>query len=107
MPQVPNASTSLPHEDVFALDKVVKQICVSLFTTQPTIEGVPMMLCLEALSNFAAISWGIQVHGRNKSKNLDKEQVKNQEKIIKTSKIECHPKDVKANLDMVYVDTSK
>ncbi len=31
VPQVPVASTSLPHKVVFTLDKVVKQIHVSLF----------------------------------------------------------------------------
>jgi hypothetical protein len=30
------------------------------------------MLSLEALSNFAAIGWGIQVHERNESESLDK-----------------------------------
>jgi hypothetical protein len=52
LPQVPNASTILPHKIAFALDKVVKQICVSLFLVQLTIEGAPTMLSLEKSSNF-------------------------------------------------------
>jgi hypothetical protein len=56
VPQVPNASTSFPHEVVLTLDKVVEQIHVFLFPTYLTIEGVPTMLCLEAPSNFVAIS---------------------------------------------------
>jgi hypothetical protein len=108
VPQIPNASTSLPHEIVFTLNKVVEQIHVSLFPTQLTIEGVPRMLCLEALSNFTTISWGIHVCEKNESESLDKEHVKNQEiHITKTSKIECHPKDVKADADMVDADTLK
>jgi hypothetical protein len=56
VPQVPNASTSFTHEVVFAMDKVVEQRCVSLFPTQLTIEGVPTMLCLKALSDFMTTS---------------------------------------------------
>jgi hypothetical protein len=41
VPQVPNASTSLPHEVMLALDKVVEQKHVSLFPIQLTIEGAP------------------------------------------------------------------
>jgi hypothetical protein len=54
MPQVPNASTSLPHEVMFALDKVVKQRRVSLFLVQLTIKDAPTILHLETLSDFAA-----------------------------------------------------
>jgi hypothetical protein len=47
MPQVPNASTSLPHEVMLALDKVIKQRCASLFLAQLTIEGAPTILHLK------------------------------------------------------------
>ncbi len=58
------------------------------------------MLSLEAPFDFAATSWGIQVCERNEFESFDKEQVKNQEvHITKTSKIEHHPKDVKADAD--------
>jgi hypothetical protein len=67
--QVPDASTSLPHEVVFALDNLVEQICVSLLPTQLTIEGVATMLSLETSSNFRAISLGIHVHERNEVEN--------------------------------------
>ncbi len=62
VPQVLDASTSLPHESSLALNKVVEQRHVSLFPVQLTIEGVLRMLCLEASFNFMATSWGIQVH---------------------------------------------
>jgi DNA-binding MltR family transcriptional regulator len=55
LPQVPNASTSLPHEITFALDKVVEQKCASLLLAQLTIAGAPTMLSLETPSNFMAI----------------------------------------------------
>ncbi len=54
LPQVPNASTSLPHEIALTLDKVVEQIRISLFLAQLTIEGAPTMLSLEKPSNFTA-----------------------------------------------------
>ncbi len=81
---------------------------LSLFPVQLTIEGVPTMLDLEASSNFMAIGWGIQVFEINELESSDKEHVRNQEThIIKTSKIECHPKDVKTYVDMVDANTSK
>ncbi len=52
VPQIPNASTNLPHEAVLAMDKVVEQLCVSLFLVQLTIKGSPTMLSLEAPSDF-------------------------------------------------------
>jgi hypothetical protein len=54
LPQVPNASTSPPHEVVLALDKVVEQIYVSMFLVQLTIEGAPTMLSLEKPLNFTS-----------------------------------------------------
>jgi hypothetical protein len=71
VPQVLDASTSLPNESSLALNKVVEQRRVSLFPVQLTIEGALRMLCLEASFNFTAISWGIQVHKKNESKSLD------------------------------------
>ncbi len=66
------------------------------------------MLRLEALSDFMAIGWGIQVCERNALENSDKKQVKNQEAHnIETFKIKCYPKDVKTNTNMVNVDTLK
>jgi hypothetical protein len=59
VPQVPDVSTSLPHETTLALDQVVEQKCVSLFPTQLTIKGAPTMLSLEASFDFMATSWGI------------------------------------------------
>jgi hypothetical protein len=73
LPQVLHASTNLPHEVALALDKVVEQICDSLFTAQLTIGGVPTMLSLETSSDFTATSWGIQIHERNELESLDKE----------------------------------
>jgi hypothetical protein len=106
--QVPNASTSLPHKVVLALAKVVEQKHVSLFPAQLVIECVPTMSCLETLSDFMAIGWGIHVRERNELESLDKEQVKNQEAhITETFKIKHRPKDVNANVDMVDADTSK
>jgi hypothetical protein len=52
VPQVPNVSTSFPHETTFALNKVVKQRLVSLFRVQLTIEGAPIILPLETSSDF-------------------------------------------------------
>ncbi len=52
VPQVLDASISLPHESSLALNKVVEQRHVSLFLVQLTIEGVPTMLSLEKPSNF-------------------------------------------------------
>ncbi len=82
VPQVLDALNSLPHKVALALDKVVEKRCVSLFLAQFTIEGAPTMLHLEALSNFTAISWGIQVHERNESESSNKEQMKNHEAHI-------------------------
>ncbi len=59
VPQVLDDSINLPQEAMFALDKVVEQIHVSLFLAQVTIEGASTMLSLEAPSNFIATSWGI------------------------------------------------
>jgi hypothetical protein len=59
LPQILDASTSLPHEAAFALDKVAKQRRVYLFPSQLTIEGFPTMLSLEAPFDFMAISQGI------------------------------------------------
>jgi hypothetical protein len=56
VPQVLDVSINLPHEAMFALDKVVEQIRVYLFPTQLTIERVPTMLCLEAPFDFATTS---------------------------------------------------
>jgi hypothetical protein len=87
-----------PHEA--ALDKVVEQRHATLFPTQFTSEGAPTMLSLEAPFDFTATNWGIQVRERNEFESFDKEQVKNQEvHITKTSEIEHHPKDVKADAD--------
>jgi hypothetical protein len=44
---------------VIAFDKVVKQRRISLFPTQITIEGAPMMLSLEAPLDFTTNGWGI------------------------------------------------
>jgi len=71
VPQVLDASTSLPHESSLSLNKVVEQTCVSLFLVQLTIEGALRMLCLEASFNFTATSWSIQLHEKNDSKSLD------------------------------------
>jgi hypothetical protein len=57
MPQHPNVN--LPHKVVIAFDKVVKQKHNSLFPTQLTIEGAPMMLSLEAPLDFMTNGWGI------------------------------------------------
>jgi hypothetical protein len=57
--QIPDAPTSLPHKAAFALNKVVKQKCASLFPSQLTIGGVPTMLSLEAPFDFMATNWGI------------------------------------------------
>jgi hypothetical protein len=66
------------------------------------------MLHLETLSDFTAITWGIQVRERNESESSNKEQVKNQEThITETFEIERCPKNVKINVDMVDSDTSK
>jgi len=66
------------------------------------------MLHLETLSDFTAITWGIQVRERNESESSNKEQVKNQEThITETFEIEHCPKNVKINVDMVDSDTSK
>ncbi len=66
------------------------------------------MLCLEASSNFMAITWGIQVREKNESMSSNKKHVKNQEAhITETSEIKHHPEDVKANVDMVDLDISK
>ncbi len=73
VPQVPNALTNLPHEIMFALDKVVEQKHDSLFPVRLVIEGAPTMLSLETSYHFAAIGWAIQVHKRNEAKSLDKE----------------------------------
>lgn len=106
--QVLDASISFPHKTTFALYKVVEQRRASLFLTQRTIDGVLIMLSLEALSNFAAIGQGIQVHERNESESLDKYWVKIQEvHITETSEIDRHPEDVKVNVDMVVANTSK
>jgi hypothetical protein len=57
MPQHPNVN--LPHEAMIAFNKVVKQKHSSLFPTQLTIEGAPMMLSLEAPLDFTTNGWGI------------------------------------------------
>jgi hypothetical protein len=59
LPQILDASISLPHEATLALDKVVEQRCASLFLVQLTIKSVPTMLSLEASFDFATTSWGI------------------------------------------------
>lgn len=74
--QVLDASTSLLYEVALALNKVVEQICVSLFPVQFTIKGAPIMLSLEAPSDFVTTSWGIQVCEKNELENSDKEYVK-------------------------------
>jgi hypothetical protein len=56
LPQILDASTNIPHEAAFALDKVVKQIRAYLFPSQLTIEGFPTMLSLEAPFDFVAIN---------------------------------------------------
>jgi hypothetical protein len=73
VPQVLDASTSLPHETMFALNKVVEQRRASLFPTRLTIEGAPTMLSLETSFDFTAISWAIQVRKINEAKSSNKE----------------------------------
>jgi hypothetical protein len=85
--QVLDASTSLPHEVVLALDNMVEQMHVSSLPTQLTIKGAPTMLSLETSSNFMATSLGIHVHKRNEVESSSKRQVKKQEvHIIKNPK---------------------
>jgi hypothetical protein len=52
---------NLPHTTMLALDKVVEQIRTSLFLVQLIIESKPMMLSLEAPSDFTTNGWSIQV----------------------------------------------
>ncbi len=56
--QVLDASISLLYEVALALNKVVEQICASLFPVQLTIEGAPIMLSFEAPFDFVTTSWG-------------------------------------------------